>query len=73
MDNIFSFLNKQEMKMLEEELQVSLFLRGTKKIVFTDAGKTLYEQTGNLLMLLSFGKYFFNRINRITSLISAHL
>lgn len=58
MDNIFSFLNKQEMKMLEEELQVSLFLRGTKKIVFTDAGKTLYEQTGNLRMLLSFDKYF---------------
>lgn len=98
MDNIFSFLNNQEMnyifmeirqleyfraivdagtisgaarvlhmtqpplsyqmKMLEEELQVSLFLRGTKKIVFTDAGKTLYEQTGNLLMLLSFDKYF---------------
>lgn len=58
MDNIFSFLNNQEMKMLEEELQVSLFLRGTKKITLTDAGKTLYEQTGNLLMLLSFGKYF---------------
>ena len=46
MDNIFSFLNNQEMKMLEEELQVSLFLRGTKKITLTDAGKTLYEQTG---------------------------
>ena len=30
--------------MLEEELQVSLFLRGTKKITLTDAGKTLYEQ-----------------------------
>lgn len=58
MDNIFSFLNNQEMKMLEEELQVSLFLRGTKKITLTDAGKTLYEQTGNLLMLLSFDKYF---------------
>ena len=66
MDNIFSFLNNQEMKMLEEELQVSLFLRGTKKITLTDAGKTLYEQTGNLYHLV-------NRINRITSLISAHL
>ena len=40
-----------QMKMLEEELQVSLFLRGTKKITLTDAGKTLYEQAGNLLML----------------------
>ena len=53
MDNIFSFLNNQEMKMLEEELQVSLFLRGTKKITLTDAGKTLYEQTGNLYRLVS--------------------
>lgn len=53
MDNIFSFLNNQEMKMLEEELQVSLFLRGTKKITLTDAGKTLYEQTGNLYHLVS--------------------
>ncbi len=58
MDNIFSFLNNQEMKMLEEELQLSLFLRGAKKIALTDAGKTLYEQTGNLRMLLSFDKYF---------------
>lgn len=40
-----------QMKMLEEELQVSLFLRGTKKITLTEAGKTLYEQGGNLLML----------------------
>ena len=53
MDNIFSFLNNQEMKMLEEELQVSLFLRGTKKITLTDAGKTLYEQPGNLYHLVS--------------------
>ena len=33
-----------QMKMLEEELQVSLFLRGTKKITLTEAGKTLYER-----------------------------
>ena len=44
------------MKMLEEELQVSLFLRGTKKITLTDAGKTLYEQAGNLLMLADLTK-----------------
>ena len=42
-----------QMKMLEEELQVSLFWRGTKKITLTDAGKTLYEQTGNLYHLVS--------------------
>ena len=45
-----------QMKMLEEELQVSLFLRGTKKITLTDAGKTLYEQAGNLLMLADLTK-----------------
>ncbi len=45
-----------QMKMLEEELQVPLFLRGTKKITLTDAGKTLYEQAGNLLMLADLTK-----------------
>lgn len=35
-----------QIKMLEEELQVSLFLRGAKKITLTEAGKTLYEQAG---------------------------
>lgn len=40
-----------QMKMLEEELQVPLFLRGTKKITLTEAGKTLYEQAGKLLTL----------------------
>lgn len=40
-----------QMKMLEDELQVSLFLRGTKKITLTEAGKTLYEQAEKILML----------------------
>ena len=40
-----------QMKMLEEELQVQLFLRGMKKITLTEAGKTLYEQAGKILML----------------------
>lgn len=40
-----------QMKMLENELQVSLFLRGTKKITLTEAGKTLYEQAEKILML----------------------
>ena len=40
-----------QMKMLEAELQVPLFLRGTKKITLTEAGKTLYEQPGKLLMM----------------------
>ena len=33
-----------QMKMLEEELQVPLFIRGMKHITLTEAGKTLYEQ-----------------------------
>lgn len=45
-----------QMKMLEAELQVSLFLRGTKKIILTEAGKTLYEQAGNILMLTDLTK-----------------
>ena len=40
-----------QMKMLEAELQVPLFLRGTKKITLTEAGKTLYEQAGKLIMM----------------------
>ena len=35
-----------QIKMLEEELQVPLFLRGKKRITLTEAGKTLYEQVG---------------------------
>ena len=34
-----------QVKMLEEELQVQLFLRGTKKITLTEAGKPLYDQS----------------------------
>ena len=45
-----------QLKMLEEELQVPLLVRGTKKITLTDAGKTLYEQAGTLLMLADLTK-----------------
>ena len=45
-----------QMKMLDDELQVSLFLRGTKRITLTKAGKTLYEQAGKLLMLADLTK-----------------
>lgn len=45
-----------QMKMLEEELQVSLFLRGTKKITLTEAGRTLYEQAVKILMLTDLTK-----------------
>lgn len=45
-----------QIKMLEEELQVQLFLRGTKRIALTEAGKTLYEQAGKILMLADLTK-----------------
>lgn len=45
-----------QIKMLEEELKVPLFLRGTKKITLTEAGKTLYEQAGKILTLTELTK-----------------
>ncbi|WP_432628214.1 LysR family transcriptional regulator [Brotaphodocola sp.] len=45
-----------QMKILEEELKVSLFLRGTKKITLTEAGKTLYEQAEKILTLTDLTK-----------------
>ncbi len=40
-----------KMKMLEDELQVQLFLRGTKKITLTEAGKVLYARTQSILTM----------------------
>ncbi len=45
-----------QMKMLEEELQVQLFLRGTKRITLTEAGKVLYERAGSLLTMTDITK-----------------
>lgn len=45
-----------QIKMLEEELQVQLFLRGTKKIILTEAGKTLYDRAGSLLTMADITK-----------------
>ena len=41
-----------QMKMLEEELNVQLFFRGTKKITLTEAGKVLYARSGSILKML---------------------
>ena len=57
-----------QMKRLEEELQVSLFLRKTKKITLTEAGKTLYEQSGNLLMLTDLAKQEVIKSSQATTL-----
>ena len=45
-----------QMKMLEEELEVQLFLRGTKKITLTAAGTALYERAGSLLKMADLTK-----------------
>lgn len=58
------------MKMLEEELQVSLFLRGSKRVQLTEAGKTLYEQAGNLLMLSDLTKREVTKSARLQRFIS---
>ena len=45
-----------QMKMLEEELQVQLFIRGTKKITLTEAGKVLYARSTSLLTMTDITK-----------------
>lgn len=45
-----------QMKMLEEELSVSLFVRGTKKITLTEAGKLLYKRATSLLTMADITK-----------------
>lgn len=57
-----------QIKMLEEELQVSLFIRGTKKITLTEAGKTLYEQAVKILMLTDLSKQEVIKSSQTTTL-----
>lgn len=45
-----------QMKMLEEELQVQLFIRGTKRITLTEAGKVLYARATSLLTMTDITK-----------------
>ena len=45
-----------QMKMLEEELQVQLFIRGTKRIILTEAGKVLYARATSLLTMTDITK-----------------
>ena len=42
--------------MLEEELQVQLFIRGSKKIRLTEAGKALYVRAESLLTMTDITK-----------------
>lgn len=45
-----------QMKMLEEELQVQLFIRGTKRITLTEASKVLYARATSLLTMTDITK-----------------
>ena len=45
-----------QIKMLEDELQVSLFVRGSKKITLTKAGKALYEYANKILLMTDIAK-----------------
>ena len=45
-----------QMKMLEEELQVQLFIRGTKRSTRTEAGKVLYARATSLLTMTDITK-----------------
>lgn len=45
-----------QMKMLEEELQVQLFIRGTKRITLTESGKVLYARATSLLTMTDITK-----------------
>ena len=45
-----------QMKMLEDELEMQLFLRGTKKITLTEAGVALYERAESLLKMADITK-----------------
>ena len=45
-----------QIKMLEEELGVKLFVRGSKNITLTEAGKALYIRAGSLLTMADITK-----------------
>lgn len=45
-----------QIKMLEEELGVKLFVRGAKNITLTEAGKALYIRAGSLLTMADITK-----------------
>ena len=59
-----------QMKMLEEELQVQLFLRGTKRITLTEAGKVLYARAGSLLTMTDITK---REVARAGQAVTLHL
>lgn len=57
-----------QMKMLEEELQVQLFIRGSKKIRLTEAGKALYVRAESLLTMTDITKREVIKVSQATTI-----
>ena len=57
-----------QMKLLEEELQVKLFVRGTRNITLTEAGKALYVRAGSLLTMADITRREVVKISRSATL-----
>ena len=57
-----------QMKMLEEELQVRLFARGSKHIRLTEAGKALYVRAESLLTMTDITKREVIKVSQATTI-----
>lgn len=57
-----------QMKLLEEELQVKLFVRGTRNITLTEAGKALYVRAGSLLTMADITRREVIKVSRSATL-----
>ena len=57
-----------QMKMLEEELQVRLFVRGSKHIRLTEAGKALYVRAESLLTMTDITKREVIKVSQATTI-----
>lgn len=57
-----------QIKMLEEELQVQLFQRGTKRITLTEAGKALYVRAESLLTMADITKREVRKVSQAATL-----
>lgn len=57
-----------QMKMLEEELQVQLFIRGSKQIRLTEAGKALYVRAESLLTMTDITKREVIKVSQATTI-----
>lgn len=57
-----------QIKMLEEELQVQLFQRGTKRITLTEAGKALYVRAESLLTMADITKREVRKVSKAATL-----